>query len=57
VASSIENLGGDYQSAGELLETKSWRKTEVDGWRVRVRSVFAPYIVEPNAAIKINNAI
>jgi hypothetical protein len=53
----VENLGGSYQSAGELLETKSMRKDDVDGWRVRVRSVFAPYIVEPNAAIKINNAI
>ena len=52
-----ENIGGGYQSAGELLETKSMREDENDQWRVRVRSVFAPYIIEPNAGIKIANGI
>jgi hypothetical protein len=52
-----ENLGGGYQSAGDLLETKSIREDEADRFRVRVRATFAPYVVEPNAAIKINNAV
>lgn len=51
-----ERVGGGYQNAGELLETKSIREDKNDQWRVRVRSIFAPYVVEPNAAIKINNA-
>jgi hypothetical protein len=50
-----ENLGGAYAQAGDLLESKSIREDHQDRWRVRVRSVFAPYIVEPNAAIKIAN--
>lgn len=52
-----ETLGGGYQSAGELLESKSIREDKKDQWRVRVRATFAPYIIEPNAAIKIANAI
>lgn len=52
-----ESFGDGYQSAGELLETKSMREDRQDQWRIRVRSVFAPFIVEPNAAIKIANAI
>jgi hypothetical protein len=52
-----ENLGGGYQSAGDMLETKSIREERADRFRVRVRATFAPYIVEPNAAIKINNAV
>ncbi len=50
-----EQLPGDYQSAGELLETLSMNEPGQDRWRVRVRSTFAPYIVEPNAGIKIAN--
>lgn len=52
-----ESLGGGYVSAGELLESKSIREDKKDQWRVRVRATFAPYVIEPNAAIKINNAI
>lgn len=52
-----ESIGGGYQSAGDLLETKSLREDQKDRYRVRVRSLFAPYVVEPNAAIKIANAI
>ena len=52
-----ETLGGAYQPAGEILESKTIREDRKDQWRVRVRATFAPYIIEPNAAIKINNAI
>jgi len=52
-----EQLGGGYQTAGDLLEAKSMREEQNDQWRVRIRSVFAPYVIEPNAAIKIANGI
>ncbi len=50
-----EQLGGGYQSAGELLESKTMRDDNNDRWRMRVRATFAPYIREASAAIKIAN--
>jgi hypothetical protein len=52
-----ENLGGDYQPSGEFLESKTIRENHKDRWRMRVRAVFAPYVQNADAAIKINNAI
>jgi hypothetical protein len=52
-----ENLGGDYQPAGDLLEGKTMREERNDRWRMRVRATFAPYIREAAAGIKIANGI
>lgn len=48
-----ESLGGNYQSAGDLLEMKSWRTDETDGVRVRVRAVFRAVVTDPGAIYKI----
>jgi hypothetical protein len=48
-----ENLGGNYVSAGDLTEMKSYREEGADGVRVRVRSVFKPVITDPGAIYKI----
>jgi hypothetical protein len=48
-----ENLGGGYQSAGDLTEMKSYREEGSDGVRVRVRSVFKPVITDVGAIYKI----
>lgn len=52
-----ENLGGNYEPAGDLLESKTIREDANDRWRMRVRATFAPYIRESSAAIKINNGV
>jgi hypothetical protein len=48
-----EALGGGYAQVGNGVESKAIRDDEVDGWRLRVRRVFVPYVMEPNAAVKI----
>lgn len=48
-----EALGGGYQQAGNGIETKSIRDDENDQFRLRARRVFVPYVMEPNAAVKI----
>jgi len=48
-----ENLGGEYQSAGDLVEMKSWRPDDTDATRVRARSVFKAVITDPLAAYRI----
>lgn len=50
---ATEDLQGGYQSAGDLLQSKSIREDHTDQWRLRARAVFVPYITEPNAAVKI----
>jgi hypothetical protein len=50
-----EDLGGGYQPAGDMLQSKTIREEHNDRWRMRVRATFAPYIREATAAIKIAN--
>jgi hypothetical protein len=50
---ATEDLQGGYESAGDLLQSKSIREDHTDQWRLRARAVFVPYITEPNAAVKI----
>jgi hypothetical protein len=48
-----QELGGGYQSAGDLVESKVLRDDDNDGWRLRVRTNFVPVINNPLAACKI----
>jgi hypothetical protein len=52
-----ENLGGGYQSAGDLVETKSYREEGSDGVRVRVRSNFKAVVTDPGAGYKITTVL
>lgn len=48
-----EDIGGGYQQAGELIQTKVMREDENDGWRLRARSNFAAGVTDPGAGFKI----
>lgn len=48
-----EDIGGGYQNAGEILQTKVMREDHNDGWRLRVRSNFAAGVTDPGAGFKI----
>lgn len=49
-----EDIGGPgYASAGVGGQVKTMRLDETDGWRVRLRRVFVPVVLEPLAARKI----
>lgn len=48
-----EDLGGGYQQAGEILQTKVMREDQNDGWRLRERSNFAAGVTDPGAGIEI----
>lgn len=48
-----EDIGGGYQQAGEILQTKVMRLDEQDGWRLRARSNFAAGVTDPGAGIEI----
>ncbi len=50
---ATEDLGGGYQSAGALVQTKVMRTDETDGWRLRARSIFVPVVTDPGAGIRI----
>lgn len=50
---ATEDLGGGYQSAGDLVETKVMRTEETDGFRVRARAIFVPVVTDPGAGIRI----
>lgn len=50
---ATEDLGGGYQQAGELIQSKVMRLEENDGWRLRARSNFAPVVTDPGAGFKI----
>lgn len=51
---ATENLGGGYNSAGGLVETKSIREDLTDSWRLRARSNFVPVVTDPLAGYKIS---
>lgn len=48
-----EDIGGGYQQAGEILQTKVMRVDEQDGWRLRARSNFAAGVTDPGAGFEI----
>lgn len=50
---ATENLGGGYQQAGDLIQTKVMRVDENDAWRLRARANFAPVVTDPGAGFKI----
>ena len=49
---ATEQLGGGYQAAGDLVESKV-KATDNDGWRLRVRVNFAAAVTDPGAGFKI----
>ena len=48
-----EDLGGGYQSAGDLVETKVIRDDYTDSYRIRARANFAPVVTDPGAGFRI----
>jgi hypothetical protein len=50
---ATEDLGGGYQQAGELVQTKVIREDLNDGWRLRERTNFVPVVTDPGAGYKI----
>lgn len=50
---ATEDLGGGYQQATDLIQSKVMRLEENDGWRLRARSNFAPVVTDPGAGFKI----
>lgn len=50
---ATEDLGGGYQQAGDLVQSKVMRLDENDGWRLRARSNFAPVVTDPLAGYAI----
>lgn len=48
-----EDIGGGYQQAGEVIQTKVMREDQNDGWRLRARSNFAAGVTDPGAGFKI----
>jgi hypothetical protein len=50
---ATENLGGGYQQAGELVESKVIREDHRDLWRLRARANFVPVVTDPGAGFKI----
>lgn len=50
---ATEDLGGGYQSAGDLVESKVIRQDENDAWRLRARVNFAAAVTDPGAGYKI----
>lgn len=53
---ATQDLGGGYSSAGELIEQKTIRDEDIDGWRLRVRTNFVPVVNNPLAGCKITAA-
>src|SRR5699024_5922725 len=54
---ATEDLGGGYQQAGELIQTKSMREDGNDGWRLRARTNFAPVVTDPGAGFKLTGVL
>jgi hypothetical protein len=50
---ATEDLGGGYQQAGDLVQTKVLRVDENDAWRLRARANFAPVVTDPLAGYAI----
>lgn len=50
---ATEDLGGGYQQAGDLVQSKVMRIDENDAWRIRARANFAPVVTDPLAGYAI----
>jgi len=50
---ATEDLGGGYQPAGDLVESKVIRQDENDAWRLRARVNFAAAVTDPGAGYKL----
>lgn len=50
---ATEDLGGGYQQAGDLVQSKVMRLDENDAWRLRARANFAPVVTDPLAGYAI----
>jgi hypothetical protein len=50
---ATEDLGGGYQQAGELVQSKVMREDSRDLWRLRARANFVPVVTDPGAGFKI----
>lgn len=50
---ATEDLGGGYQQATELIQTKVIRDDKADSWFVRERTNFVPVVTDPAAGFKI----
>lgn len=51
---ATEDLGGGYQAAGDLVQSKVFRDEETDATRVRVRANFVPVVTDPGAGFRIS---
>ena len=51
---ATEDLGGGYQQAGDLVQSKVMRLDENDAWRLRTRANFAPVVTDPGAGFRIS---
>lgn len=51
---ATEDLGGGYQAAGELVQSKVMREEQRDLWRLRARANFIPVVTDPGAGFKIS---
>lgn len=51
---ATEDLGGGYQQATELIQTKVIREEKSDGWIVRQRTNFVPVVTDPGAGFRIS---
>jgi len=51
---ATEDLQGGYQSAGDLVQSKTIREDLNDAWRIRVRANFVPVVTDPKAGFKIS---
>jgi hypothetical protein len=51
---ATEDLGGGYQQAGDLVQSKVMRLEENDARRMRVRANFAPVVTDPGAGFRIS---
>jgi len=51
---ATEDLQSGYQSAGELVQSKTIREEHTDSWRVRVRANFVPVVTDPGAGFRIS---
>jgi hypothetical protein len=51
---ATEDLGGGYQQAGELVQSKVMRADDRDLWRLRARANFVPVVTDPGAGFRIS---
>jgi len=51
---ATEELGGGYQQAGELVQSKVMREDARDAWRLRARANFVPVVTDAGAGFRIS---